>query len=70
MRYMGLSATDPADQSMIGAVTSCYMAATIVAGLSVSPFVSHYFGRRASIFLGCFIVIVASFIQSTPTDTK
>ncbi|ORY93328.1 general substrate transporter [Syncephalastrum racemosum] len=64
MRYMGLSATDPSDQSMIGAVTSCYMAATIVAGLSVSPLVTHYFGRRASIFLGCFIVIIASFIQT------
>lgn len=64
MNYMGLDKNDPSDQSLIGAVTSTYMAASIVSGLLVAPFVSHYFGRRAAIFLGCIIVIIASFIQS------
>ncbi|KAL1936801.1 hypothetical protein VTP01DRAFT_935 [Rhizomucor pusillus] len=64
MNYMGLDKNDPSDQSLIGAVTSTYMAASIVSGLLVAPFVSHYFGRRAAIFLGCIIVIIASFIQT------
>lgn len=65
MDYMGLDGKNPADQSLIGAVTSCYMAATIVAGLLLSPPISHYLGRRATIFAGCLVVIVASLIQST-----
>ncbi|KAI7874547.1 putative MFS sugar transporter [Lichtheimia hyalospora FSU 10163] len=64
MDYMGLDGQNPADQSMIGAVTSCYMAATIVAGLLLSPPISHYLGRRATIFTGCLVVIVASLIQT------
>lgn len=65
MNYMHLDKDAPEDQSLIGAVTSSYMTATIIAGLSVSPMLSNYCGRRVTIFIGCFIVVTASFIQST-----
>ena len=64
MEDMDLDQNAPEDQNLIGAVTSSYMAATIVAGLFISPFITHYLGRRASIFSGCVVVIVASLIQS------
>ncbi|KAI7848587.1 general substrate transporter [Circinella umbellata] len=64
MNDMDLHQNAKEDQNLIGAVTSSYMAATIVAGLFISPFITHYLGRRASIFSGCIVVIVASLIQT------
>ncbi|KAI9252953.1 MFS sugar transporter-like protein [Phascolomyces articulosus] len=64
MNDMDLDQNAKEDQNLIGAVTSSYMAATIFAGLFVSPFITHYLGRRASIFTGCVVVIVASLIQT------
>ena len=64
MDFMGLDKDAKEDQNLIGAVTSSYLAATIFSGLFMSPFISHYLGRRASIFTGCLVVIAASLIQS------
>ncbi|KAI8068091.1 general substrate transporter [Gongronella butleri] len=64
MGYVGLNSKDPKDQNLIGAVTSTYLAASIVAGLFVAPFLSDRMGRRAALFIGCFVVIVASVIQT------
>jgi MFS family permease len=68
MDYMGLDAKDPNDQGLIGAMTSVYLAASIVAGILFSPPICHYFGRRMPIFVGCLLVIVASFIQTFSTN--
>jgi MFS family permease len=38
----------PANNNLIGAVTSSYMVANIVFGFFVSPFISNRFGRRVS----------------------
>ncbi|KAI8141344.1 sugar transporter [Fennellomyces sp. T-0311] len=64
MDFMGLDKDAKEDQNLIGAVTSSYLAATIFSGLFMSPFISHYLGRRASIFTGCLVVIAASLIQT------
>ncbi|KAL0088643.1 sugar transporter [Phycomyces blakesleeanus] len=68
MLYMGLDKDAPKDQNMIGAVTSSYLAASIASGITVSPLISHYLGRRATIFAGCLLVAVASIVQTFSTN--
>ncbi|KAI9495271.1 sugar transporter [Zychaea mexicana] len=70
MNDMDLDNNAPEDQNLIGAVTSSYMAATIFAGLFISPFITNYLGRRASIFTGCVVVIVASLVQTFSSNVE
>ncbi|KAL8281040.1 hypothetical protein RQP46_006719 [Phenoliferia psychrophenolica] len=50
--------------TQIGLINSIYIVGNIVAGFFISPFVSNKFGRRVAIFIGSFLVIIATCVQT------
>jgi len=51
------------DANMIGAINTAYTVGSIVGGFFFSAPIANYFGRRSAMALGCFLVIISTFIQ-------
>ncbi|KAL7276937.1 hypothetical protein RUND412_000081 [Rhizina undulata] len=51
------------NSSMIGAVNTAYTVGGIVAGFFFSAPLANHYGRRSAMAVGCFLVIISTFIQ-------
>ncbi|KAH8659790.1 general substrate transporter [Xylariales sp. PMI_506] len=52
------------DSYLIGLVNTVYNIGAIIAGWFLGGPTADYFGRRAGIFIGCFLTIIATFMQT------
>ncbi|KAI5795285.1 general substrate transporter [Geopyxis carbonaria] len=51
------------DPNMIGAINTAYTVGSIVGGFFFSAPIANKFGRRMAMAVGCFLVIISTFIQ-------
>lgn len=52
------------DTEKIGAVNTAYTVGAIIAGFFLGGPIADWFGRRWGMAIGCFVTIVATFIQT------
>lgn len=52
------------DPNLLGAANTAFTCGSIIPGYFITPSVSKRFGRRVAIFIGCFLVVIATFLQT------
>lgn len=55
---------EPKDTERIGAVNTAYTVGAIIAGFFLGGPIADWLGRRWGMAIGCFVTIVATFIQT------